>query len=286
MIPRTREVARTRDGRGSLPHYNEWRGRGQAAAPIRSPGWARGLGKVSRERAAESEGAVLPFEGGALELPDLFAIRIRDQARLPLLEVDEDERLARRHHQDVVLDPVRGALERDARAADPRDANEDLDQVVEPCRREVLDRRRPHDGLLLLPCVRHQQPEVAVVLDSGRVEIGHVPAVVDDPLRVGVGEADAREGRVAEGWLSVVGPAELERHSRITLSTSSRFCSMRSPERASRFSRRSGSVFEGRTLKCQSSAVTEIPSRCDTSPCCPKRSLSSCSLTATSGTGV
>jgi hypothetical protein len=45
-------------------------------------------------------------------------------------------------------------------------------------------------------------------------------------------------------------------------------------------------VFEGRTFMCQSSASTEIPSRCETVPSPQKRSFSSCSLTATSGTGV
>ena len=43
-------------------------------------------------------------------------------------------------------------------------------------------------------------------------------------------------------------------HSRMTPSTSSRFASINSCESASRFSRSSGSVFDGRTLKCQSSA--------------------------------
>ena len=47
-------------------------------------------------------------------------------------------------------------------------------------------------------------------------------------------------------------------------STSSRLRSISSCERASRFRRSSGSVFDGRTLKCQSSASTEMPSRCET----------------------
>ena len=72
----------------------------------------------------------------------------------------------------------------------------------------------------------------------------------------------------------------------MTASTSSRFRSMTSWERASRLSRRSGSVFDGRTLKCQSSASIEIPSRCETSPSPPKRSLISWSFTATSETGT
>ena len=55
--------------------------------------------------------------------------------------------------------------------------------------------------------------------------------------------------------------AELEvGHPRMTSRTSSRFCSMSSSDRASRLRRSSGSVFEGRTLKCQSSNATETPS--------------------------
>ena len=41
-------------------------------------------------------------------------------------------------------------------------------------------------------------------------------------------------------------------HDLMTASTSSRFCSIRSGVLASRFSRSSGSVFDARTLKCQS----------------------------------
>ena len=52
----------------------------------------------------------------------------------------------------------------------------------------------------------------------------------------------------------------------MSASTSSRLRSISSCERASRFRRSSGSVFDGRTLKCQSSASTEIPSRCETVP--------------------
>ena len=56
------------------------------------------------------------------------------------------------------------------------------------------------------------------------------------------------------------------RYARMSASTSSRFSSISASERASRFSRRSGSVFDGRTLKCQSGASTERPSRCETFP--------------------
>ena len=72
----------------------------------------------------------------------------------------------------------------------------------------------------------------------------------------------------------------------ITASTSSRLRSISSGERASRLSRSRGSVFEGLTLNCQSSASTESPSRCETSPSGPKRSSSSVSFAGTSATGV
>ena len=59
---------------------------------------------------------------------------------------------------------------------------------------------------------------------------------------------------------------------RMTASTSSRLRSISSCERASRFRRSSGSVFDGRTLKCQSSAVDghavevrDLPSRAERS---------------------
>jgi hypothetical protein len=49
-------------------------------------------------------------------------------------------------------------------------------------------------------------------------------------------------------------------HARISPITSSRFRAINSGVFASRFSRSSGSVFDGRTLKCQSGYSTEIPS--------------------------
>ena len=61
-------------------------------------------------------------------------------------------------------------------------------------------------------------------------------------------------------------PAEAGRHvanfshARISASTSSRFAAIISGVVASRFSRSSGSVFDGRTLKCQSGYSTEMPS--------------------------
>ena len=73
---------------------------------------------------------------------------------------------------------------------------------------------------------------------------------------------------------------------RMTSSTTSRFRSMSPRPRASRFRRRSGSVFDGRTFMCQSSAVTSSPSMWDTSPSGPNRSFTSWSFSATSETGV
>src|SRR4051794_25556631 len=160
-----------------------------------------------------------------------------------------------------------------ARPPNLRDPDVDLELVVETSRSEVLDVVRPHHEFAAgLPM---QQPEGAQVLDAGEVEVGAVAAVVDDPLRVGVREADASPGR--EGVLAA--------HERITSSTSSRFRSISSSEVASRLRRSKGSVFEGRTLKCQSSKSTEIPSRCEMRPSA-YRSFSSCSFSATSGTGV
>ena len=168
-------------------------------------------------------------------------------------QVDEDERLRRRHHQRVVLHPVGGAIVGDARPADPSGAHEDLEQVVEPRRRVVLDVRRSHHEVAALEAVR-RPAEVAVVLGAGVVEVGEVAAVVDDPLRVGVREPHARDRRVLERRPAIGDPAELDLgHERISSSTSSRFASISSCERASRLRRSSGSVLDGRTLKCQSS---------------------------------
>jgi hypothetical protein len=75
----------------------------------------------------------------------------------------------------------------------------------------VLDCVRAHDELVLARS-RLEHVEVPVVLDAGAVEVGQVAAVVDDPLRIGVREADPRQGRVLERRLAVSNPAELERH--------------------------------------------------------------------------
>src|SRR5207244_2804337 len=138
---------------------------------------------------------------------------------------------------------------------------------------------RAHDELLALVADVHaEQPQAAVVLHPREVEVGQVTAVVDDALGVCVREADARLGGELEG--------RLRAQFLITASTSSRLCSISSGESASRLSRRSGSVLDGRTFMCHCAASTDSPSRCETSPSGPKRSFSSCSLSATSATGV
>jgi hypothetical protein len=60
--------------------------------------------------------------------------------------------------------------------------------------------------------------------------------------------------------------ARLPTYERIRESTSSRFSAIVASESASRLRRKSGSVFDGRTLKCQSSKSTERPSRCEMRP--------------------
>ncbi len=99
-------------------------------------------------------------------------------------------RLVRRDRERVGRDLVGGELEGDAGASDPGDSHEDLDLVVEPRGREVLDVVRAHDEVAAGVPVQHA--EQAVVLDPREVEVGGVAAVVDDPLRVRVGEPDPR----------------------------------------------------------------------------------------------
>ena len=190
-------------------------------------------------------------------------------ASAPRAEVDQHERLLGRDHQRVVREAVRGALVRHARAPDPAHAHERLDQVVESGGRVVLDRRGAHHELAALGS---EPSEMAVVLRACVVEVRQVAPVVDDALRVRVGEPHASQRRVLERRPPIGDPPELGdvRHgvayARITPRTSSRFSLISASESASRFRRRSGSVFEGRTLKCQSSKSIEIPSRCETRP--------------------
>src|SRR5438034_449601 len=80
-----------------------------------------------------------------------------------------------------------------ARVPDVRDSAVDLELVVEPGSRELLDVVRSHHELAAGLVV--QEAEGAEVLDPGQVEIGVVAAVVDDSLRVRVRESDPRPGR-------------------------------------------------------------------------------------------
>ena len=113
------------------------------------------------------------------------AVRV-GHGRPPLGEVDVDERLVRGDEQRVLGDLVGGEFEGNARRPDPRDPDVDLELVVEAGGGEVLDVVGPHDEVALGFPV--QQPEQPVVLDAREVEVRVVPAVVDDPLRIGVGE--------------------------------------------------------------------------------------------------
>ena len=70
--------------------------------------------------------------------------------------------------------------------------------------------RSHHELPRARPLVLHSQ--MAVVLDACEVEVRHVSAVVDDPLRVGIGEADAIERRILERRLAIGEAAELEAH--------------------------------------------------------------------------
>jgi len=85
---------------------------------------------------------------------------------------------------------------------------EHLQEVVEAGGRLVEDVRGAHDelGRAMVEC---QQLEVAVVFDARVVEVGEIASVVDDPLRVGVREADAGEGGELERRLTVGRPAEV-----------------------------------------------------------------------------
>ncbi len=121
---------------------------------------------------------------------------VRHRRRTPRAEVDQHERLLGRDHQRVVREAVRGALVRHARAPDPAHAHERLDQVVESGRRVVLDRRCAHHELAALGS---EPSEMAVVLRACVVEVRQVPPVVDDALRVRVGEPHASQRRVLEG---------------------------------------------------------------------------------------
>src|SRR4051794_3298735 len=92
--------------------------------------------------APELEGDVI-----SLERVDRIAEVLWDLAGLALVEVDEHECLCRRDQQQVVAHAIGSAFVRRARASDARDADAELELIVEHRRREVLDRARAHDEL-------------------------------------------------------------------------------------------------------------------------------------------
>jgi hypothetical protein len=70
-----------------------------------------------------------------------------------------------------------------------------------------------------------------------------------------------RTWHLARGtWHPARGTWHVARHARMTASTSSRFFSISSGVVASRFRRSIGSVFDARTLKCQSGYSADTPS--------------------------
>jgi hypothetical protein len=97
---------------------------------------------------------------------------------------------------------------REARPADLLDAHERLDQVVEARGGVVLEHGGAHHELA---AVEVDRAEVPVVLRPRVVEVGEVAAVVDDPLRVGVGEPHPVERGVPERRLAVGDVAQLHR---------------------------------------------------------------------------
>ena len=74
--------------------------------------------------------------------------------------------------------------------AEPADACEDLQLVVEAGRRRILDVLSPHHEVGRARR-RREEVEMAQVLDPGTVEVGHVATVVDDPLGIRLVESNA-----------------------------------------------------------------------------------------------
>jgi hypothetical protein len=115
-----------------------------------------------------------------------------------------------RRHEDVVVDPEDRRFEGHARPADSLGPDEDLEQVVEPRRSVVLDVQcAQHEVALELRVQQSQMPEV---LDARDVDVREVAPVVDDALRVRVGEPDAGQRRELERRLTIGYAAELQIH--------------------------------------------------------------------------
>jgi len=94
----------------------------------------------------------------------------------------------------AALDDV---LEAEARAAQTDAARADDEPVVEARRLQVAGVRLEHERLdALLAQPRIAARDLLEVVDAGDLEPDEVLRVVDDPLRVGLGEAHAhRRGR-------------------------------------------------------------------------------------------
>ena len=123
-------------------------------------------------------------------------------------------------------------------------------------------KRATGDGVGAGP-VREQPDSVLAGKDSGtgerlRAEWGAPFAATRAELRVNGSLWPVGGGPLVVACLP--SPVGRLRYCRITPSTSSRFCSIIAAVVASRFRRSSGSVFEPRTLKCQSGYSAENPS--------------------------
>ena len=104
--------------------------------------------------------------------------------------------------------PGRPRIVRHAGAPDALRADEHLEEVVEARGRLVDDAGSTHDELGVAQ-VEPEQVEMAVVFDPGVVEIGQIPAVVDDSLRIGVREPDPSKRGELERRLAVGRAAEV-----------------------------------------------------------------------------
>ncbi len=115
---------------------------------------------------------------------------------------------------------------RDARGPDPLDAHEDLQQIVEPRARDVLDVDRAHREV---DVTEVHASEVTMVLGASDVEVRHVAAVVDDPLCVGLGEPDPLVGGVPVRRLSFGDVPELHHPRAIVTISCGKFVALRKP---------------------------------------------------------
>ena len=114
---------------------------------------------------------------------------LRHVDRAAANRVDEHRDLVRAHEMLAGVGPVGIERPGDARAAELLDPHEHLDLVVEAGGGVVLDVLGPHHELGPAGDAG-QLADPAQILDPGAVEVGHVAAVVDDPLGVRLVESD------------------------------------------------------------------------------------------------